>query len=107
MSDSVSLDEQRIESLDSLRGLAVLMVLFFHYTCRFQPAYYGYPSRPAIALPFGNLGVQLFFVISGFVITMTLVRCESQFEFLWKRFARLYPAYWFAVTLTFSAVALL
>jgi peptidoglycan/LPS O-acetylase OafA/YrhL len=83
----------RIEFLDGLRGLAILMVILWH--C-YGPTY-------ADHLPFGDefvifpirdfwVGVELFFLISGFVITMTLERCESLIEIGTRRWLRLFPA---------------
>jgi peptidoglycan/LPS O-acetylase OafA/YrhL len=50
---------------------------------------------------YGVFGVQLFFMVSGFVIFMTLEKCQHLFEFWWRRFARIYPAYVTAMALTF------
>jgi peptidoglycan/LPS O-acetylase OafA/YrhL len=41
---------------------------------------------------FGYLGVQLFFLLSGFVILMTLEKCNGFFHFIIKRWLRLFPA---------------
>ncbi len=78
------------------------MVLLYHYTTRFSELFpHAVPT--AISVPYGEYGVELFFVISGFVITMTLDRSKCASDFLVARFSRLYPAYWTAVLLT-SAV---
>ncbi len=96
----------RIEVIDSLRGIAVLAVLLFHYTYRWGPLHpdkfdlYHFTSNTA-AFALGWLGVELFFVVSGFVIFMTLERCTSWRDFAIRRFARLYPPYIFAMMLTF------
>jgi peptidoglycan/LPS O-acetylase OafA/YrhL len=94
----------RLVQLDALRGIAALMIVVYHYTIKFQAHYY--PESP---LPFGftpgRFGVQLFFIISGFVIFMTLNRTSHWKDFLISRFARLFPAYWVAVVLTFLAIA--
>jgi len=50
----------------------------------------------------GSSGPLLFFVISGFVIFMTLSRCTVVSDFTVSRFSRLYPAYWIAVLLTYT-----
>src|ERR1700693_5963546 len=61
----------RVETLDLLRAIAVLAVLFYHYAFRGAAAD-GFTdiSLPALVplAKYGSLGVQLFFVISGFVI---------------------------------------
>ena len=92
-------NNHRFVELDYLRGLAALSVMFFHYT-------YGYDnglhliSANKFYLRFGNLGVQLFFIISGFVIFMTLERTKSSVDFVISRFSRLFPAYWMAMFLS-------
>jgi peptidoglycan/LPS O-acetylase OafA/YrhL len=89
----------RLAELDALRGVAVVMVLLYHYTTRFAELF-----PRALPLPFdfpqGEFGVELFFLISGFVITMTLDRSKCASDFLVARFSRLYPAYWVAVLLS-------
>lgn len=93
----------RILELDALRGLAALAVVLFHYTTRYDELFGHADSLPA-ALPWGHYGVDLFFMLSGFVILMTLDRTAATWKFIWGRFSRLYPAYWAAVFLTFAAV---
>ncbi len=94
--------QNRLLQLDVLRGIAATLVLFFHYTARFDQLY-GHAPR---IVPFylGQRGVDLFFVISGFVVFMTIERTRRGLDFAVARFARLYPAYWIAVAITFAAV---
>ena len=54
---------------------------------------------------FGNLGVIQFFFISGFVITMVAMR-ESRFEFIVKRFFRIFPPILFSLVLIVMAYVL-
>ncbi len=54
---------------------------------------------------YGYLGVHWFFIISGFVIPLS-IKNQSLKGFLTARFIRLYPAYWFAVIATFATVTL-
>lgn len=82
----------RIDYIDGLRGFAILMVVLFHAYPRWpelMPFGALYAETP---LKYGYLGVQLFFLISGFVIFMTLDKSASAFDFLRKRFIRLFPA---------------
>lgn len=83
----------RIEFIDGHRGLAILLVIGFHAYSRW-PSIVPYGDCCGEFPPFryGYLGVHLFFVISGFVILMTLERCASAREFLTKRWLRLFPA---------------
>jgi len=93
----------RIQNLDSLRGVAALSVLLYHYTQRFGDIFPDLP-KPAISLSRGFFGVHLFFVISGFVIALTLTKTGHVFNFIRNRFFRLYPTYWVALVITFTLV---
>ncbi len=90
----------RLLQIDALRGLAAIAVVGFHLTTRFAEVY-GKGGSPAISFPLGYYGVNLFFMISGFVIFMTLERTQRSMDFVVSRFSRLYPAYWASVALTF------
>lgn len=79
------------------------MVVAYHYTSRFDELY-GYAWGSGLQVAWGGYGVKLFFILSGFVIFMTLERIDKWWIFLVSRFARLYPAYWFSVALTFCVV---
>lgn len=90
----------RFEEIDALRGLAALAVLGFHYLVLYPRIF-----DPTIPIPplivHGEYGVELFFVISGFVIFLTLERTADVRTFALARFSRLYPVYWAALALTF------
>ncbi len=96
----------RYQNLDALRALAVISVLLYHYTARFPDTYTGLTDLP-FHVTFGWLGVEMFFVVSGYCIAMTLGRVSTVTEFWAKRFARLQPAYMAGVLLTFGCVSLL
>lgn len=90
---------RRFTELDALRGLAALAVVCLHYTSTFDTIFPHHETLP-ISFPYGGLGVQLFFLISGFVILMTARRRTDSIEFLKARFIRLYPTYWFCLGIT-------
>lgn len=92
----------RIIGLDALRGVAAITVLLFHYTRQYQELY-GH-TRFVPAFHWGRNGVLLFFIISGFVILMTLERAKSARHFVQSRFARLYPAFWVCMPLSYVLV---
>jgi len=99
MTDNIKTKKNRLESLDSLRGIAALAVVLFHYTIivhRFVP-----DLESPFTFEHGHYGVELFFIISGFVIFMTITRCKTGMDFIVSRFSRLYPAFWICVSLTF------
>ena len=85
-------ENDRLLALDSLRAIAALAVLFYHYTSGYEHVV-GPHIQPVPSVEFGYLGVDLFFVISGFVIAWTLQRSSSLADFAFGRVARLYPAY--------------
>lgn len=93
----------RIAELDALRGLAAVGVVAYHYSTNYETIWGHDPDLP-FCFPYGGWGVPLFFIISGYVILMTLERSENVARFAWNRFARLYPAYWAALTVTFVTV---
>ncbi|MEI6193986.1 MAG: acyltransferase [Verrucomicrobiota bacterium] len=93
----------RIKELDGLRGIAAMSVLAFHYLTKYDLSW-GHAVGFWPRFPWGHYGVQLFFIISGFVISMTLSKTVTIIDFLANRFCRLYPVYWVAVTVTFSCL---
>ncbi len=83
----------RVPSLDGLRAVAIGLVIVAHAR--------GTPNAPfpVFFWAFGDLGVQLFFVISGFLITLLLIRERkrngriSLKQFYLRRAVRIFPAY--------------
>lgn len=92
-------NNKRIESLDALRGIAALAVVLRHYTTIFSLDY-EVPNNFNFEFKYGYLGVELFFLISGFVIFMTIEQVKTSKEFIVKRFVRLYPTYWLSLLIT-------
>jgi peptidoglycan/LPS O-acetylase OafA/YrhL len=99
-------ENKRINLLDSFRCLAVLLVILIHLGSSYSEYYpYGNQLSSSILIANGHLGVHLFFMISGFVIFMTLERCKSFVEFIIKRITRLLPTLLFCCLLTYSLFA--
>ena len=99
---------RRLAEVDALRGVAALAVVLFHFTTRFTELYAptsATTGAPSFTVPHGHYGVNLFFIISGFVIFMTLDRTRHGMDFVVSRFSRLFPAYWVAVALTFAVTS--
>ncbi len=88
-----------IESLQALRGVAAVLVLLFHVTVNLKTNYSvnflnGF-------FEFGNSGVEIFFVLSGFIISYTsahLIGTGDPKKYVVKRLARVYPIYWVVTT---------
>jgi len=84
---------KRISYLDGHRGIAILLVLLYHAFSRWTELVpYGNDFADFPLFRFGYLGVELFFLISGFVILMTLEKFNSFTEFMYHRWLRLFPA---------------
>lgn len=100
--------ENRLLELDALRGIAALGVVIFHYAVAFKDQYsYGVDILPVFRyFRYGKHGVELFFLISGFVILMSLGRTRNGSDFVFARFSRLYPAYWVAIVISFIVVTI-
>lgn len=96
----------RLNGLQALRGVAAVAVLLYHamrhlakngaelpYAALFQP---------------GHAGVDLFFVLSGFIILHVhrgdIGRADQLAHYGWQRFARLMPIYWIALAITVLAL---
>jgi peptidoglycan/LPS O-acetylase OafA/YrhL len=101
----------RIRTLDSFRAIAIIAVILFH------TFYYVNVSHGLLRIDVGNklssvfsygyLGVEFFFIISGFVIFMTIRKSPSIIDFFFRRFARIYPAYIVSVVVIWTGVQLL
>jgi exopolysaccharide production protein ExoZ len=101
-------EKQKFQSLEMIRALAALSVVFFHTQIIFT-------ARTGI-VPFGGIfgagsrGVDLFFVLSGFIIAYVhagdLGRPRRLFHYFYSRFVRIYPSVWI-MTLLALAVYLL
>jgi peptidoglycan/LPS O-acetylase OafA/YrhL len=96
---------KRLRGLDGLRGVAVGMVLIFHYTSGFENIVRPHAPGLLFRFPAGTYGVNLFFMISGYVILMTVERTRRARDFALARFVRLYPP--FLAAMLFTATVLL
>lgn len=94
---------RRLELLDYGRFFAAVIVVLFHYT--FNGIANGKIDSIVHIIPlidftkYGYLGVELFFMISGFVILHS-AKNRTPAQFAVSRAVRLYPSYWFAVVFT-------
>ena len=98
--------KNRIQYMDGYRGLAILLVIAFHAYTRWPELV---PYGDQYAYPFfkiGWVGVRLFFLISGFVILMTLERSTHFTQFMYRRWLRLFPAMLICSVLIFVTVGL-
>lgn len=104
----------RVASIQAMRGIAALLVVAVHACdlARFRHTELhdalGALSSPGFYSDFGASGVDLFFVISGFVMAMVMMRTAAvdRARFVRNRLLRIVPLYW-TVTLVFAAERLL
>lgn len=97
----------RLRILDGFRTISILVVLLFHFYSRFFGEFYTYVFNTEKIFAFGHLGVQFFFIISGFVIYMSVEKCDGFLSFMKKRYIRLAPGMLIASLITFSFFNLL
>ena len=99
----VLIKNREFPEIDFLRFIAILFVVIFHFT-----------SRRAGLLPYGDwvnrfpwdtgwVGVNLFFLISGFIIAHSLNNCKTPKEFIIRRLTRIYPTLWLVLPIVFLA----
>ncbi|MGW4799069.1 acyltransferase family protein [Nonomuraea sp. NPDC004297] len=92
---------ERLYEIDGLRLLAALCVVLYHYV--FSGWAGGKTTVTFVAesgwAKYGYLGVDLFFLISGFVVLMSAWGRTPR-QFVVSRLVRLYPAYWVGIALT-------
>src|SRR5277367_5847036 len=101
----------RIPELDGLRGLAILLVILCHYVGESDHKPLGYwPHRVLSAFAIGWSGVDLFFVLSGFLIGGILLEARGSPNyfraFYMRRVFRIFPIYYLWILL-FAVLALL
>jgi peptidoglycan/LPS O-acetylase OafA/YrhL len=83
--------KRRLLELDALRGFAALGVCLFHFGL----------------FKFGVAGVDLFFIISGFVIYMSISNSNKIKDFLVSRAIRLFPSYWLSILVAIISIRFL
>ena len=89
----------RIAVLDGVRGVAILLVIIFHGSNTLPPALHA-ATFAAIAHEGGHLGVDIFFVLSGYLITSLLLDEYKRTgsidlkRFYQRRIRRIFPAYY-------------
>lgn len=93
---------KHLYSIDMLRGLVALLVCLYHFT----EGFYAEGHWIRIVFSRGYLGVEIFFIISGFVIPYSMYKTDyhqgKAGSFLLKRLIRIEPPYWCSILLIFA-----
>lgn len=91
---------QKIYFIEVLRGPAALLVVAYHIAGVLMGAYSFWPNMGRDLFRNGNLGVDLFFMISGFIICYATKSQDSNYRstFIIRRFFRIYPLFFVCLT---------
>lgn len=99
-----------LKELDGVRAIAALMVMFFHFFQHLETHNDVLSALRKLAF-FGQTGVSLFFVLSGFLITRILISSKNSkkyfLNFYARRSLRIFPLYYFYLSLVFIIIPLL
>lgn len=103
--------KNNILSIHYIRGISALMVVLFHFRGVLNNVY-AQKDLGTILFRWGEIGVDAFFIISGFIICFSTQNSKSAIDFILKRFFRIYPAYFLFVSISlllsfyFSSISL-
>ena len=107
---SVNGERSKLEIIQLLRALAVLCVVISHIAHELAAMLFGKVANFNAKLFPGDFGVDLFFVISGFIMVYTcwnsFQRENATLDFMKRRIIRIVPLYWVATSLMILAVLL-
>lgn len=91
--------------IDSARGIAILMVILIHTAQSVHRAVLDFKFIPHIIHEYGQMGVQLFFVVSAFTLCLSMDRRNNEskplFSYSVRRYFRIAPAYYIGIGLYF------
>jgi peptidoglycan/LPS O-acetylase OafA/YrhL len=98
----------QIPALDGMRGIAILSVMAFHFSCVFENGASRVDHLVVSLASHGSRGVDLFFVLSGFLITRILIRSRDSVNYLqsfyMRRVLRIFPVYFFYLLIVFGVM---
>ncbi len=100
MQDRQDRQANRVDSIESLRGISALLVLLYHYRLFLNDIA---PNLGHTLFENGRIGVDIFFVISGFAIYLSTVKYKERVvaRFLVRRFFRIVPLAWLLMALVY------
>jgi peptidoglycan/LPS O-acetylase OafA/YrhL len=90
-----------IGSIQMMRGIAALLVAIYHLSRLYQQNFNIFPFSRITEV--GHIGVDFFFILSGFIIYYMhngeINKLNCVIPYIKKRFARIYPFFWFVILL--------
>src|SRR5205085_2634640 len=109
VSSTPAVSNSRFPALDLMRFTAALAVMCYHFVSSYPPT--ADRAQPVLAVAasvtrYGYLGVELFFMISGFVILWSSLH-RDVLAFTISRISRLYPSFWVSMVFTILCITLL
>ncbi|MGK4282331.1 acyltransferase family protein [Citrobacter freundii] len=95
----------KVHSIQYMRGLASIFVVFYHAKWYLNEIY-SQRDLGFLLFNYGAFGVDLFFIISGFIICLSTEKLEKHatFNFFIRRFFRIYPLLMICVTIYFLTI---
>jgi exopolysaccharide production protein ExoZ len=94
---------QRFDSLQALRAVAAIMVVLFHLQVYTIPVVMGRGEGLWPAFAMGYAGVEIFFVLSGFIMVLVhrhqFGQTRNALPFVWRRVERIYPVLWIVLAI--------
>ncbi|HEY3859300.1 MAG TPA: acyltransferase family protein, partial [Gammaproteobacteria bacterium] len=102
-----ALAEQRLDKLTSLRFFAALLVVFFHSRVNLVQQHGLLPHLYVYFFGYGFMGVSIFYVLSGFVISYANDDWRGWKWYLKGRAIRIFPSHWIVTLALISGWAVL
>jgi peptidoglycan/LPS O-acetylase OafA/YrhL len=98
---------QRDNNLNLLRVVAALVVLIVHGFTLTLGAQAPVPFQSILGMPPSAIAVDIFFIVSGFLVTASLLRTENPIDYIWARILRIFPGILVMLVITVFGFGLL
>ena len=98
------LGQRKDQFIQIWRAIAVVIVVYYHFSNRIPPEYLNMSEGPTVLFYSGKLGVLIFFIISGYLITKSLMHSQNLARFYAKRISRIWPLFILASLVLFTFI---